>query len=94
MPQIPVVSDAVQRVRELTDTLLVQGRTTVTEVVDNVRTRVDALPALPGSVIDELRRHLSMSDLATKDAVEVREPDGRSAHGAVDGELRRRTAST
>ena len=70
MPQIPVVSDAVQRVRELTDTLLVQGRTTVTEVVDNVRTRVDVLPALPGSVIDELRRHLSMSDLATKDDVE------------------------
>jgi hypothetical protein len=70
MPQIPVVSDAVQRVRELADTLLVQGRTTVTEVVDNVRTRVEVLPTFPGTVIDELRRHLNMSELATKDDVE------------------------
>src|SRR4051812_23871938 len=70
MPQVPVVSDAVQRVRELADTLIEQGRTTVTEVVDNVRGRFEAVPTLPTAVMDEVRRRVNMSELATKDDVE------------------------
>ena len=70
MPQIPVVSDAVQRVRDIADTLIDQGRTTVTDVVDTVRGRLEALPAMPTAMVDELRRHLNMSELATKDDVE------------------------
>ncbi|HEX5097577.1 MAG TPA: hypothetical protein VFX21_16250 [Acidimicrobiia bacterium] len=70
MPRIPVVSAAAERVREFADSLLVQGRTTVTEVVDNVRIRIEVLPTMPTAMVDELRRHLNMSELATKDDVE------------------------
>ena len=70
MPHIPVVSDAVQRVRDVADTLIEQGRSTVNEVVDNVRGRFETLPTVPSAMVDELRRHLNMSELATKDDVE------------------------